>query len=133
MAMPLDMINYDFIEDISKLEPFGNANPKPLFGFKGMDLAKAVILGNKRNVVKFNINNQLQGQMEAIMFCDGDKWMEEVGLHYGTQEREKLTSGTTNEVKMDIVYYPAINEYMGRTSIQIVINNYRFDRSRPRG
>jgi single-stranded-DNA-specific exonuclease len=133
MAMPLDMINYDFIEDISKLEPFGKANPKPLFGFKGMDLAKAVILGNKRNVVKFNINNQLQGQMEAIMFCDGDKWMEEVGLHYGTQEREKLTSGTTNEVKMDIVYYPAINKYMGRTSIQIVINNYRFDRSRPRG
>ena len=133
MAMPLDRVNYEFIDDLSKLEPFGKANPKPLFGFKGVDIAKAIVLGNKRNVVKFELNNPLQGQIEAIMFCDGDKWLDEVDLHYGIMERERLTSGTSNEVIMDIVFYPSINEYMGRTSIQIVINNYRFDRSRPRG
>lgn len=133
MALPLDRVSYEFIDDIFKLEPFGKANPKPLFGFKGLDLAKAVVLGNKRNVVKFNFNNPIQGQMEAIMFCDGDGWLEEVEDHYGRREREKLTSGIANDIVMDIVYYPSINEYLGRTSIQIIINNYRFDRTRPRG
>ncbi|WP_409227397.1 single-stranded-DNA-specific exonuclease RecJ [Gudongella sp. SC589] len=133
MAMPLDKINYEFIDDMYKLEPFGKANPKPLFGFKGLNLAKATVLGNKRNVVKFGINNPLQGQMEAIMFCNADKWLEEVDLYYGITEREKLISGVDNEVALDIVFHPSINEYMGRTSIQIVINNYRFDRTRPRG
>jgi len=27
---------------------------------------------------------------------------------------------------MDIVYYPSVNDYMGRKSIQFVIDSYRF-------
>ncbi len=133
MAMALENLSYEFIDDIGRLEPFGKGNPKPTFGLKGLNLSKAIILGNKRNVVKIDFNNPSPGKIEAIMFCDGDKWLEDLDNYYGLEERKKLTSGIANSVVMDIIFHPAINEYMGRTSIQIVINNYRFDRSRPRG
>ncbi|WP_422485237.1 single-stranded-DNA-specific exonuclease RecJ [Gudongella sp. DL1XJH-153] len=133
MAMPLENISYEFIDDIGRLEPFGKGNPKPTFGLKGLNLSKAIILGTRRNVVKIDFDNPSPGKIEAIMFCDGDKWIEEVDYYYGLEERKRLTSGIANSVTMDIIFNPAINEYMGRASIQIVINNYRFDRSRPRG
>ena len=126
-------LSYEFIDDIGRLEPYGKGNPKPTFGLKGLNLSKAIILGNKRNVVKIDFHNPSPVKIEAIMFCDGDKWLEDLENHYGLEERKKLTSGIANSVVMDIIFHPAINEYMGRTSIQIVINNYRFDRSRPRG
>ncbi|MGM0395770.1 MAG: single-stranded-DNA-specific exonuclease RecJ [Bacillota bacterium] len=133
MVISLDRISYGFIEDISRLEPFGKGNPKPAFGLKGLNLSKASVLGAKRNVVKLAFSNSAPDQSEAIIFCDGDKWLEEVEYNYGSKEKQKLLSGIANNIMLDVIYYPSVNEYMGRSSIQIVINNYRFDRSRPRG
>jgi single-stranded-DNA-specific exonuclease len=44
---------------------------------------------------------------------------------YGKEELQKLYDGAYNDVKLDLVFYPSINEYNGNTSIQVVIQNYR--------
>lgn len=133
MPMPLQWVSYDFIGDIGKLEPFGKGNPKPAFGFRGLDLSRATVLGTRRNVVKLEFDNPVSEKCEAIIFCEGDRWLDEVDEYYGPEEKHRLMQGEKNGVFLDVIYYPTVNEYMGRTSIQIVINNYRFDRSRPRG
>ena len=51
--------------------------------------------------------------MEARWFGDGDGFMEEMG----------------SRRLMDVIYYPEINEYNGRRSIQIIIRQYRFSES----
>lgn len=40
-------------------------------------------------------------------------------------EYMKLLDGNARGIKMDFVYYPEINEYMGNKKVQIVINNFR--------
>jgi single-stranded-DNA-specific exonuclease len=47
--------------------------------------------------------------MEGLLFEDGDLFVEELGNHR----------------QLDVVYYPAVNEYNGNKSLQIVIKNYR--------
>ena len=46
---------------------------------------------------------------EGIYFGDGEEFFEDI------KERKEI----------DIIYYPDINEYNGRESLQIVISNYR--------
>lgn len=50
-VLPLDAINYDVINDLERLEPFGKSNSKPLFAEKNINLLRATILGKNRNVL----------------------------------------------------------------------------------
>ena len=39
---------------------------------------------------------------------------------------EKASKDIKNKVLLDIVYNPNINEYMGNTKLQLIIQKYRF-------
>ena len=36
----------------------------------------------------------------------------------------KAKMSLKNDIKISVIYYPDINEYNGRESMQIIINNY---------
>ncbi len=63
--------------------------------------------------------------MEGILFNDTLSFEEAIVSKYGRQGLDSLYKGINNDVLVDIIYYPSINEYMGRVSIQIVVQNYR--------
>ena len=44
---------------------------------------------------------------------------------FGKEEVDKMYKGIDNKVKLDIIYIPTINEYMGNRNLQIIIQNYR--------
>ncbi len=57
MGLTLSQINYELIDEISLLEPYGKANPKPTFGMKKLKVVEAKILGkNKRRFKKNKFN-----------------------------------------------------------------------------
>ncbi|NMF03227.1 single-stranded-DNA-specific exonuclease RecJ [Clostridium beijerinckii] len=124
-VLPLDDINYDVINDLERLEPFGKSNSKPLFAEKNINLLRATILGKNRNVLKLKLKTKLNKALDAIYFGDIEKFEEEVGNKYGNEELQKLYNGEYNHVNLDLVFYPSINEYNGNTTIQIVVQNYR--------
>lgn len=124
-VLPLDSINYGLINDLEKLEPFGKANTKPLFAEKNINILKAMVLGKNRNVLKFKVKTKQNKLIDAIYFGDIDEFEQEIGNKYGKEELQKLYNGEYNDVSMDLVFYPSINEYNGNTSIQIVVQNYR--------
>jgi single-stranded-DNA-specific exonuclease len=124
-VLPLDSVNYKLINDLEKLEPFGKANSKPLFAEKNINLLKATILGKNNNVLKFKIKTKLNSLLDAIYFGNVYEFEEMINDRYGREELQKLYNGEYNDVKLDLVFYPSINEYNGNTSIQIVIQNYR--------
>jgi single-stranded-DNA-specific exonuclease len=124
-VLPIDSIDYDLISDLEKLEPFGKANSKPLFAEKNINLLKATILGKNKNVLKFKLKTNLGRVLDAIYFGDIDELEEVMKDKYGKEEVQKLYDGTYNDVKLDLVFYPSLNEYNGNISIQIVIQNYR--------
>ena len=124
-VLPLDAIDYDVVEDIGKLEPFGKANSKPLFGEKNINILKGFVLGKNKNVLKLRLKTDKGRTMDAVYFGDIDEFENYICEKYSSEELQKLYDGAYNDVKLDLVFYPSINEYNGMVSIQIIIQNYR--------
>lgn len=124
-VLPLDEINFKVIDDLEKLEPFGKGNEKVLFGVKDVNVIKAQILGKNRNVLKLKLKSRLDKIFDGIYFGDIEEFEETVCEKYNNEELAKLYDGIFNDVKLDFVFYPSVNEYNGNVSIQVVIQNYR--------
>ena len=124
-VLPLDQINFRVIEDLEKLEPFGKGNEKALFGIKDVNVIKAQILGKNRNVLKLKLKSNSDKIFDGIYFGNIEEFEQTVCDKYNSEELSKLYDGIFNDVKLDFVFYPNINEYNGNVSIQIVIQNYR--------
>ena len=110
--MPLEYISEPLIEELNLLEPFGQGNEKPLFAQKNLSIRSVRVLGKNRNAVKFSLATEKGMPMDALLFTDGDAFMEELG------------SSRT----LDVIYYPAVNEYNGNKSLQIIIKNYKISK-----
>ncbi|EOR20994.1 MULTISPECIES: single-stranded-DNA-specific exonuclease RecJ [Clostridium] len=124
MGLPLNKVNYELIDQITLLEPYGKANPKPTFGMKKLKLLEAKILGKNRNVLKLKLSD---GGLviEGIYFGDIEKFEETMKWEFGDYEYGRVLNGEPNNVYLDVICFPEINEYMGNKKVQLVISNYR--------
>ena len=126
VPMPLSYADKEFIKQLSRLEPFGVGNPKPLFARKDVSLIRGRILGKNRNVGKYLIGDELGNTYDMIYFGDLKKLDAFLEEKYGTAIREELYGrGLYNkEALISMAYYPDINYYAGRESVQIVMQHY---------
>ena len=108
VPMPISYINEELVEQLSILEPFGKGNTKPLFAQKNLRVLKVGIYGKNQNTVKL----QLRDPSGAVMD----------GLYWG--EAKEFADFARSHETISVTYYPRINSYMGRESLQIVIQNY---------
>lgn len=125
VPMPINYIRESLVEELSVLEPFGNGNEKPLFAERHLKLLSARILGKNANVLKLQVANATGCTMEALYFGIPDNILSYLTDKYGKNEVQKLLRGKVNQIEMDLTYYPSINEYQGRRTLQIVIKNFR--------
>ncbi len=125
VPMPINYIRESLVEELSVLEPFGNGNEKPLFAERHLKLLSARILGKNANVLKLQVANATGCTMEALYFGIPDNILSYLTDKYGKNEVRKLLWGKVNQIEMDLTYYPSINEYQGRRTLQIVIKNFR--------
>lgn len=123
--VPLDFINFKLIEELQLLEPFGKGNSKPLFAEKNIPVRRAFILGENRNVLKLILTTKNRGSIEGIYFGNIEDFNNMMIKKFGKEEMFKMYKGVENKVRLDLVYMPTINEYMGNRNLQIVVQNYR--------
>ena len=111
VPMPIHYIRKDLVRELSLLEPFGKGNEKPLFAQKNLWISQLRVFGKNRNVVKMRLTDENGYPMDGVYFGDGDAFVEEA----------------RGKQKIAIVYYPDINVYQGRESLQVIIRHYQFD------
>ena len=125
VPMPLDYISESFIQELELLEPFGKGNPKPIFAERHFQILRASIIGKNQNVLKMRVRNDSGISMEALYFGDiqaFDRYVEKI---YGADEKNRMYAGLPNGVDLAFTYYPSVNEYMGRRSLQITVQNFQ--------
>ena len=110
IALPFEYVDEALIEELERLEPFGQGNEKPQFAQKDLAVRSARVMGKNRNVVKLMLVNERGAALDAVVFTDGDLFLEEMG----------------DSRRRDGVYYPTVNEYNGRRTVQIVVRNWKF-------
>ncbi len=109
MQLPFPYITEALLRELSLLEPFGKGNPKPLFAERNIRVLGPRILGKNRNVLKCRLEDPSGNQMDAVYFGDVETCLRKM--------EEKPV--------MSFTYYPSINEYMGRKTLQVTIVNYQ--------
>ena len=125
MQMPFLGVTQALVEELQLLEPFGRGNTKPVFAERNVEFLKAWILGKNRNILKFRVKDANQTEMDAIYFGDAEKMIDYMEKQFGKRAKEQVFAGGAAGIKMAVTYYPGINEYMERKSLQITILNYR--------
>jgi single-stranded-DNA-specific exonuclease len=125
VPMPIDYISEELVEQLGLLEPFGKGNEKPLFAETHLSLLGARILGKNANVLKLHLMNRAGCIMDGLWFGDPEEVREYLVGRYGEEKVRRLFLGRGEGIELDLTYYPSINEYMGRRSLQIVIRHYR--------
>lgn len=109
MQLPFPYITEKLINELEFLEPFGKGNPRPLFAERNLQVIRPGIFGKNRNVLKCRLKDSQGNQMEAVYFGDV----------------EACLKAMETKPVMSFTYYPSVNEYMGRRTVQLTIVNYQ--------
>ncbi len=107
VPMPLDYVTMPLISQLQLLEPFGKGNEKPVFADKNLLVKRASLIGKNSNVLKLELQCESGNIKEAIQFR--------------ANECDIPQSGDV----ISAVYYPSVNEFKGRRTIQFIIQEFR--------
>ena len=112
VPMPLEYINEKLILELGGLEPFGKANPKPVFADKNISIQNIRAIGKDKQYTRMTITKDSGIVIDAVGFFP----CTELETVYNKNGRISCT------------YYPEINEFRDKKQIQVCVTGYRIDR-----
>ncbi|MCI8418307.1 MAG: single-stranded-DNA-specific exonuclease RecJ [Lachnospiraceae bacterium] len=108
-VLRLQYVGEQLLKELELLKPYGKGNPQPLFAESGVRMKSGRVMGKDQNVLKLQLKTVQGAQMEGIYFGDGNRMLEDM------EAKESFS----------MLYYPEVNEYMGKHTIQIVVKGVR--------
>ncbi len=99
-------VNYQLLDDIEKMEPFGIGNAKPVFAYHNLILDQKRTNGKNKEHIK-------------LITHDGNRVFESVGFYMDMPAN--LNVGT----RVDLAFQVDRNEFNGVTSLQFLLKDYR--------
>ncbi|MGO4986686.1 MAG: single-stranded-DNA-specific exonuclease RecJ [Gallicola sp.] len=123
-SLNIEMLNFDLVDEIEKLSPFGKGNSRPLFGDKKILLKKLDVIGKNKNVLRFSLEKK--GKLfTGISFRDTEETLDYLAEKFGPEGLEKIRLGLDHNYRIDICYYPQINEFNQKKTLQLHIKDLR--------
>ena len=106
-----DELTFDLLHDIERMAPFGQGNPEPRLGAKGLEITSLRPVKDKKHL-KLRLRQRNNLQFDAIAFNKG----ESLGA--------RLRTGT----QVAAVFTPRINSWNGMTNIQLEIRDIKIEK-----
>ena len=75
--------------------------------------------------LKLSLCTETGASMDALCFSSATEFEKYLDEKYGEGTFEAVLFGRTSGVKLDLTYYPSINEFRGTKTIQIIVDKYR--------
>ena len=108
VAMPMSYVTTNLIKQLEILEPFGNGNEKPNFAQKDLVVQNIIPMGKNGDMARVKVKDDGGNIFELVAFRNGAKLIDE------------------KPDKIDVIYYPSINEFRGKESLQFIIQNAKW-------
>jgi len=106
-----DELSFDLMHDIERMAPFGQGNPEPRFGAKGLEVLSLRPVGNNKHV-KLRLRQQNGQSFDAIAY------------NKGASIGSRLRSGA----RIAAVFTPRINTWNGMTNIELDIKDIKIEK-----
>lgn len=124
VPMPMYYISKKLLLDLNRLEPFGKGNEKPLFGQTNVRVKSASTFGASGQYIRIYFMDENGFTMEGVDF-NGKEFLDHIKMWFTEEECDKMLKGMPNDIRLDVAYYPDINNFRGRETLQIKPCLYR--------
>jgi single-stranded-DNA-specific exonuclease len=109
MEIDLSEVTWDFVDLLTRFEPFGMGNSQPLFLIRGARICGFDLLGKKSNHIRFSMCDGKGIAHKMMAFSKGNTWSEYL----------------KEDLMVDVVCTIGINYWRGNKSIQMTIEDIR--------
>lgn len=126
--MPFGYVTEKVLNDIYRLEPFGQKNRSPVFAQKELLLVKGV----KKGIHLFITVKDNKGMIRELkLWRKADEFEEFLVSKYGAGILKSFYDYSNTlipeyDIRISVIYNPVFNTYMNNTSIDFVINDYKY-------
>lgn len=121
--MPLSYLNQKLVEEIDRLDPFGNQNEKPVFGASKIPVVSAREIGKEGQYLKFTLRTENGGTIDALMFRGCEDFKDRFFEEYGEETYREMLSRRGSDVKLTFTFYPSLNTFRDETKVQVMISD----------
>lgn len=115
--------SYEMLKQLSKMEPFGKGNTKPIFADRNLLIKKISILGKDKSTCKLLLEKNGH-QIEGMIFRGANDFIDYLESKYPQAEVNKAMSGNGDSMTLTVTFDMSMNEFRGISKPQIIINNY---------
>ena len=113
--IPISKLSLEFAESLDRYKPYGKDNSRPIFANKDVDIVAISMIGKDKSTLKLSLF-QNGNYYNAIKFQAEDDY---------NYLKEKFNGNILGN-KIDIVYYPDVNEFRGNRSLQLKLIDIRW-------
>ncbi len=121
VPMPLSYVTAPLVREFSMLAPFGKSNPKPVFADRNLKVCRMRKVGMNQNVLQLTLETEDGFTAAGICFRNISELEAYLVEHFGQAAVDAAYAGRPNPIRIAAVYYPRINSWQGRESIQYEI------------
>ena len=120
-------IDLGLAKELKALAPFGKGNPSPLFGSKGIHVDRLDLIGKNKDILRLTLSELKSGiRLSAVSFDGYGQLRELLKELYPGEDCDKIIKTGHLPKLLDIIYSVDINTYNGRSSVQLMIKDFRF-------
>lgn len=109
-GVTLEEMTMDIVRELEMLAPFGQGNPEPRLGARGLEVVSSRIVGN--NHLKLRVRQENGTGLDAIVFNRGNL----------------LGKTVQNGARLAAVFTPRINSWNGNAGVELDIKDLRIDK-----
>lgn len=125
VPMPMEYVTRELVQEFALLAPFGKDNAKPVFADKDISIRRLAIMGKNRNVVKMSMVTANGMPATGIYFGDIEGFLKYIADKFGKNQLEAVMNGTSNNIRLSVIYFPKINSFRGVDELQFEIQLYK--------
>lgn len=109
LALESESINKELVDQLSKLEPYGYGNPKPVIFLDNLVIVKQYLMGQDKSHIKLLVKGSGVDLLPLLLFGAGE-------------DSEELVK----DAKIDVIGYPDLNIWNGMENIQFNVKEWRY-------
>lgn len=106
MELPLSAIDFGLIAAVDQIEPVGAENQPAVFLSRNLRVSEARQVGSDKSHLKLTLT-------------DGKRYVDAIAFRFG-----HLAARVAGQ-QIDVVFSPSVNEYNGKTKVQMVVRDIR--------